>query len=116
MLILSPVAWPLAFILDKAWRSPCPMPAVVFCNLFKALGTQPLLAAMTRVLNPAPPLVPMVQILGREVGNIYSRAELKHLIQIHVENPEHQEESGLTHEDHQLLSGALDYKVPRLLP
>ena len=50
------------------------------------------------------------------MGNIYSRAELKHLIQIHVENPAHQEESGLTQEDHQLLSGALDYKVHRLLP
>lgn len=34
------------------------------------------------------------KILGREVGTIYSRAELKHLITIHVENPEHQEESG----------------------
>ena len=34
------------------------------------------------------------RILGREVGTIYSRAELKHLITIHVENPEHQEESG----------------------
>jgi hypothetical protein len=56
-----------------------------------------------------------LQILGREVGNIYSRAELKHLIQIHVENPEHQEESGLTVEDHQLLSGALDYKARPLL-
>jgi hypothetical protein len=32
--------------------------------------------------------------LGREVGTMYSRAELKHLITIHVENPEHREESG----------------------
>ena len=30
---------------------------------------------------------PPPQILGREMGNIYSRSELKHLIQIHVENP-----------------------------
>ncbi|CAL8467383.1 g6920 [Coccomyxa elongata] len=54
------------------------------------------------------------KILGHEVGNIYTRSELKHLIQIHVENPVHQEESGLTIEDHQLLSGALDYKDKRV--
>ena len=30
-----------------------------------------------------------MQILGREVGNFYTRSELKHLIQIHVENSEH---------------------------
>ncbi|KAK9909389.1 hypothetical protein WJX75_001507 [Coccomyxa subellipsoidea] len=54
------------------------------------------------------------KVLGHEVGNIYTRSELKHLIQIHVENPQHQEESGLTVEDHQLLSGALDYKDKRV--
>ncbi|EIE24396.1 DUF21-domain-containing protein [Coccomyxa subellipsoidea C-169] len=70
MLLLSPIAWPLSYILDK--------------------------------------------VLGHEVGNIYTRSELKHLIQIHVENPQHQEESGLTVEDHQLLSGALDYKDKRV--
>lgn len=31
-----------------------------------------------------------MQVLGHEVGNIYTRSELKHLIQIHVENPQHQ--------------------------
>lgn len=39
----------------------------------------------------------VVQILGREVGNIYSRSELKHLIQIHVENPEHQVCASFSH-------------------
>ena len=34
------------------------------------------------------------KILGREVGTIYSRAELKHLITIHVVNPVHQVVSG----------------------
>lgn len=29
-----------------------------------------------------------MQVLGREVGNFYTRSELKHLIQIHVEHPE----------------------------
>ena len=53
----------------------------------------------------------MLQVLGQEVGTVYSRQELKHLINIHVENPEHQTESGLTKDDQQLLSGALDYKV-----
>lgn len=51
------------------------------------------------------------QVLGREVGTIYTRSELKHLIGIHVENPEHRNESGLTREDHQMLSGVLDYRV-----
>ena len=51
-----------------------------------------------------------VQILGEEVGIAYSRQQIKHLINIHVENPP--AESGLTREDQQLLAGALDYKVP----
>ncbi len=57
-----------------------------------------------------------MQALGREVGTIYTRSELKHLIGIHVENPEHQNESGLTREDHQMLSGVLDYRVGFHLP
>lgn len=54
------------------------------------------------------------KILGREVGTIYSRAELKHLITIHVENPEHQEESGLTREDYKVISDALDIRDKRV--
>lgn len=52
-----------------------------------------------------------VQVLGREVGTIYSKRELKHLISIHVASKEHQQESGLTHDDERIISGALDYKV-----
>ena len=36
----------------------------------------------------APFEVGSMQVLGREVGNFYTRSELKHLIQIHVEHPE----------------------------
>lgn len=49
-------------------------------------------------------------ILGQEVGTIYSRSELLKLITIHaVEDPHAMKESGLTHEDHKLLTGALEY-------
>ena len=52
-------------------------------------------ALMTLLAPVAWPLSWLLdKALGREVGTIYSRAELKHLITIHVENPEHREESG----------------------
>ncbi|GMH40825.1 hypothetical protein BSKO_08729 [Bryopsis sp. KO-2023] len=48
--------------------------------------------------------------LGKEIGTVYSREELKRLITIHVENPEAQLESGLTQDDSHILTGALEYK------
>ena len=54
-------------------------------------------------------------MLGKEIGTIYSKDELKRLIAIHVENPEAQLESGLTQDDSQLLSGVLEYKVLLML-
>jgi len=47
------------------------------------------LGAHTGLLLVLPCQCTCMQILGREVGNFYTRSELKHLIQIHVENPEH---------------------------
>eukprot|EP00898_Chlorokybus_atmophyticus_P008522 jgi/Chlat1/8671/Chrsp88S08059 len=48
--------------------------------------------------------------LGYEIGNVYSKEELIKLIAIHVENPDAQQESGLTKDDHALITGALVYK------
>lgn len=42
---------------------------------------------------------------------MYNSNELKKLINIHVENPDAAEESGLTMQDQRLLTGALEYKV-----
>lgn len=52
-------------------------------------------------------------MLGRDIGNVYSREELKRLIDIHVMDPDAQAESGLTHADQRLIIGALDYKNKR---
>lgn len=52
-------------------------------------------------------------MLGRDIGNVYSREELKRLIDIHVTDPDAQAESGLTCADQLLLIGALDYKNKR---
>lgn len=52
-------------------------------------------------------------MLGRDIGNVYSREELKRLIDIHVMDPDAQAESGLTHADQRLIIGALDYKSKR---
>lgn len=52
-------------------------------------------------------------MLGRDIGNVYSREELKRLIDIHVTDPDAQAESGLTNADQLLLIGALDYKNKR---
>lgn len=49
-------------------------------------------------------------VLGREIGNVYSRNELKALVAIHVEDPDAAAESGLTSNDHKFLHGALAYK------
>lgn len=51
------------------------------------------------------------QILGEEIGTIYSRQKLKRLIAIQVESSEAQLESGLTQDDSYILAGALEYKV-----
>ena len=54
------------------------------------------------------------KVLGKDIGTVYSQNELKRLITFHVENPEAQEESGLTREDHKLLTGALEYKTKKV--
>jgi hypothetical protein len=54
-------------------------------------------------------------MLGRDIGNVYSREELKRLITIHA-MPDAQAESGLTRDDQRLIIGALDYKNKRCLP
>ena len=51
-------------------------------------------------------------MLGRDIGNVYSREELKRLITIHA-MPDAQAESGLTRDDQRLIIGALDYKNKR---
>ncbi|KAK3264504.1 hypothetical protein CYMTET_26766 [Cymbomonas tetramitiformis] len=50
------------------------------------------------------------QVLGSDIGSVYSKNELKELINIHVENPDAAEESGLTRDDQTLITGALEYK------
>eukprot|EP00899_Mesostigma_viride_P005791 jgi/Mesvir1/15212/Mv06442-RA.2 len=52
--------------------------------------------------------------LGADLGTVYTRDELLKLIEIHVQNPAAQQESGLTHDDHALITGALDYKKKRV--
>ncbi len=82
MALLAPVAWPLAFILDKV--NPCPHSYYVSCWYHLCRDGVPLAGTLRYSSRFA-----YVQILGREVGNFYTRSELKHLIQMHVENPEH---------------------------
>lgn len=52
--------------------------------------------------------------LGREIGTVYDKDELRELIRIHIENPDAQQESGLTAEDGAILRGALDYKEKKV--
>mmetsp|Transcript_44265 Transcript_44265/g.71035 ORF Transcript_44265/g.71035 Transcript_44265/m.71035 type:complete len:721 (-) Transcript_44265:233-2395(-) len=54
------------------------------------------------------------KILGRDIGQVYSAEELHHLIRIHIENPDAQEESGLNRDDGNLLTGALEYKEKKV--
>jgi len=54
------------------------------------------------------------KVLGKDLGTVYSQEELKKLIKIHVENPDAAMESRLTHQDHQLITGALEYKMKRV--
>ena len=50
------------------------------------------------------------RILGVDIGSFHSHEELKHLVRVHVEKPEGQEESGLTAHDATILTGVLEYK------
>ncbi|CAD7701894.1 unnamed protein product, partial [Ostreobium quekettii] len=50
------------------------------------------------------------KVLGKEIGTVYSKDELKQLIAIHVENPDAQLTSGLTQDDSLILAGVLEYK------
>jgi metal transporter CNNM len=50
------------------------------------------------------------RILGVDIGSFHSHEELKHLVRVHVEKPEGQEESGLTSHDATILTGVLEYK------
>lgn len=52
-------------------------------------------------------------MLGRDIGTVYSREELKRLIDIHVMDPDAQAESGLTRADQRLIIGAFEYKNKR---
>mmetsp|Transcript_15426 Transcript_15426/g.39285 ORF Transcript_15426/g.39285 Transcript_15426/m.39285 type:complete len:466 (+) Transcript_15426:485-1882(+) len=49
-------------------------------------------------------------ILGRDIGQVYSKQELKHLISLHCMDNDANKESGLTTDDHKLLKGAFEYK------
>ena len=44
-------------------------------------------------------------ILGRDIGQVYSKQELKHLISLHCMDNDANKESGLTTDDHKLLKG-----------
>ncbi len=49
-------------------------------------------------------------MLGRDIGQVYSQQELKQLISLHcLEDPDAVEESGLTIDDHKLITGAFEY-------
>ena len=50
--------------------------------------------------------------LGVEVGNVYNRKALKRLIELHAEHTPHQ--SGLTHDDRNILTGALEYSYKKV--
>jgi len=48
-------------------------------------------------------------VLGQEVGTTYNRHELKRLIELHAEHPDSLAEQGITKEEGNLISGALEY-------
>ena len=50
------------------------------------------------------------RILGVDIGTFHTSDELKHLVRVHVENPEGATESGLNHQDATMLTGVLEYK------
>ena len=50
------------------------------------------------------------RILGVDIGTFHTTEELKHLVRVHVEKPQGQEESGLNQQDATMLTGVLEYK------
>ena len=49
-------------------------------------------------------------VLGGEMSAVYTKAELKSLILLNVENPQRQEKSGMTSDDGKMLAGALTFR------
>ena len=49
-------------------------------------------------------------LLGRDIGQVYTKQELKHLISIHCNDVDANPVCGLTNDDHKLLRGAFEYK------
>lgn len=49
-------------------------------------------------------------ILGRDIGLVYNKQELKQLITLHYEDPEANKECGLTYDDQKIIQGAFEYK------
>lgn len=49
-------------------------------------------------------------LLGGEMSAVYTKNELKSLIRLNVEDPERMAESGLSHDDGKILTGALSFK------
>ena len=98
-------------------------------GLFLAAHLTWLLRGMMWLLAPISwPLAWVLdKVLGREVGTLYSRAELKHLITLHVEHPDAgggggggggpgggPSSSALTREDYKVLAGALGIRDRRV--
>eukprot|EP01023_Acetabularia_acetabulum_P016613 TRINITY_DN18204_c0_g1_i1.p1 TRINITY_DN18204_c0_g1~~TRINITY_DN18204_c0_g1_i1.p1 ORF type:complete len:701 (-),score=110.20 TRINITY_DN18204_c0_g1_i1:329-2431(-) len=74
--------------------------------------TVPVTKLFLFLLYPIAKPISMVldRVLGKEIGNIYSRDELQALIRYHVREPVAALESGLTHDEHKILVGTLNYK------
>jgi hypothetical protein len=119
IIIMFPVAWPISLVLDRVRPSSPVSPCVTSSSCpstclgclsserGRLVGAHALSLTSTLSLSM---LSHWAQVLGREIGTVYNSAELKKLINIHVENPDAAEESGLTAQDQRLLTGALEYK------
>jgi metal transporter CNNM len=49
-------------------------------------------------------------VLGRDIGMVYNKQELKQLITLHYEDPEANKECGLTYDDQKIIQGAFEFK------
>jgi metal transporter CNNM len=125
IIIMFPVAWPISLVLDRVRPSSPVSPCVTSSSCpstclgclsserGRLVGAHALSLTSTLSLSM---LSHWAQVLGREIGTVYNSAELKKLINIHVENPDAAEESGLTAQDQRLLTGALSTRTNRCAP
>ena len=108
----GPIALFASTMLIVIFGEICPQALCSRHGLRIGAASLPIVRAFMYILMPLayPISLLLDRVLGREVGTVYTRDQLRALVAIHVENPDASQASGLTTGDQQIMQGVLNYK------